>query len=84
MTWRNPVKILKGAHKLMVGEFFSFSKVYFMCYVYFQKEFLYKLILLSFKGKYIVRKLRRNPFNQNFWKLWSKTEWIGSVQLEKF
>ena len=48
MTWRNPVKILKGAHKLMVGEFFSFSKVYFMCYVYFQKEFLYKLILLSF------------------------------------
>ena len=34
MTWRNPVKILKGAHRLMVGEFFSFSKVYYKCYVY--------------------------------------------------
>ena len=25
-----------------------------------------------------------DPFNQNFWKLPSKTEWIGSVQTEKF
>ena len=26
----------------------------------------------------------RDPFNQNFLKFWSKTQWIGSVQLEKF
>ena len=25
-----------------------------------------------------------DPFNQNFQKFWSKTEWIGSVQKEKF
>ena len=26
----------------------------------------------------------RDPFNQNFRKFRSKTQWIGSVQLEKF
>ena len=26
----------------------------------------------------------RDPFNQNFRKFWSKTQWIGSVQPEKF
>ena len=26
----------------------------------------------------------RDPFNQNFWKFRSKTQWIGSVQPEKF
>ena len=26
----------------------------------------------------------RDPFNQNFWKCRSKTQWIGSVQPEKF
>ena len=26
----------------------------------------------------------RDPFNQNFWKFWSKTQWIGLVQPEKF
>ena len=26
----------------------------------------------------------RDPFNQNFWKFRSKTQWIGSVQAEKF
>ena len=26
----------------------------------------------------------RNPFHQNFRKFWSKTQWIGSVQPEKF
>ena len=26
---------------------------------------------------------RRDPFDQNFWKFWYKTEWISSVQLEK-
>ena len=25
-----------------------------------------------------------DPFNQNFWKFWCKTEWIGSVQMESF
>ena len=25
----------------------------------------------------------RNPFNQNFWKFRSKTQWISSVQAEK-
>ena len=25
-----------------------------------------------------------DPFNKNFWKFRSKTEWIGSVQPEKF
>ena len=25
-----------------------------------------------------------NPFKENFWKFWSKTQWIGSVQPEKF
>ena len=28
--------------------------------------------------------LGRDPFNQNFRKFWSKTQWIGSVQPEKF
>ena len=28
--------------------------------------------------------LGHDPFNQNFRKFWSKTQWIGSVQLEKF
>ena len=28
--------------------------------------------------------LGRDPFNQNFWKFRSKTEWISSAQLEKF
>ena len=27
------MNILKGVHRLMVGEFFSFSKVYYKCYV---------------------------------------------------
>ena len=26
----------------------------------------------------------RDPFNQSLWKFWSKTQWIGSVQPEKF
>ena len=26
----------------------------------------------------------RDPFNQNFQKFWSKTQWIGLVQPEKF
>ena len=28
--------------------------------------------------------IERDPFNQNFRKIWSKTQWIGSVQPEKF
>ena len=31
-----------------------------------------------------THELGRNPFNQNFRKFRSKTEWIGSVQPEKF
>ena len=27
---------------------------------------------------------KRNPFNQNLRKFWSKTQWIGSIQPEKF
>ena len=36
-------------------------------------------------SRYLLgRPIGRDPFNQNFRKFRSKTEWIGSVQLEKF
>ena len=40
------MNILKGVHRLMVGEFFSFSKFYFKYYVnvlpvFLKKTFLY-------------------------------------------
>ena len=55
MTWRNPVNILKGAHRLMVGEYVSFSKAYYKCYVnvlrVFKRNSLYWPSLFSFNGK---------------------------------
>ena len=55
MTWRNPMNILTGAHRLMVGECFSLSKVYYKCYVnvlrVFKRNSLCWPSLFSFKGK---------------------------------
>ena len=39
------------------------------------------IFLLSCKIRYVQG---RNPFHQNFRKFWSKTQWNGSVQPEKF
>ena len=43
------------------------------------------LEICPLKGRWGPRKdLGRDPFNQNFRKFRSKTQWIGSVQPEKF
>ena len=45
------MNILKGVHRLMVGEFFSFSKVYYKCYVNALRVFyfiFFKFVLPQF------------------------------------
>ena len=38
-------------------------------------------VTVTFPGFVVIG---RNPFKENFQKFWSKTQWISSVQLEKF
>ena len=55
-----------------------------MCHTYSETAFMWTYKLFGMDSHESRINKGRDPFNQNFRKFRSKTQWIGSVQPEKF